>query len=536
MLTGNSEQGAAAQRSRAWPGTLTASAGLIMCLTLLARPFGIFKEILTARYFGTSADLDAFLLASSIPIFMCSILGGGMAQAVVPSLSAVAAESRERGWNLLTGLFYRITLFAVVFSALNYLAAPHVIGLLFPAQASDHALEIGIRAYRILSPALVGGMLTGLFTGASNTFHCYGATTMRAFAYNGSILAILILGHGRLGIHSLGWGILAAEFSQLIFVLPPLLKRGFRFQIRGLSARHGLALVMGTFLPAIVLSGMGQINYLVDRMLAMPLGEGCVSSLHYAWRMVLLPGTLVSVAFATPLLSHLSHHEAARDRREASRLMRDTARLLINMSIPLTMLMIVLSPSAVSLFNGWGKFSERGVFLTSVALFCYAPGLPFVIILPILVAGFMAVRKPWIPVLVSLPMIPLNWLLDRLLMGFLFHAGIAFSTSLVYGLNCFVLVVILNRHLPLWDQEKQGTPAGGRSLFFYMCVAILFAAVSAVHVRTGTRVHLRIEILLEIAIVSTMTLTGFLLLAYAFDMPFVKSLDHFLKRPAGKGD
>jgi len=505
--------------------SLAASVGLIVFLTILARPFGLFREILTATFFGTKRELDSFLLAASLPVFLCTILGGGLVQAIVPGLSAASEEDQEKGWSLLTRLASLFAILTIPFILLNILLAPHIVPLLFPSQALPETLTTGINVYRLIAPAILGAILAGLFVGSANTFHLYGHTTLRSVAYNAMIIISLIFFHKSLGIYSLGVGILLAEYSQLLIVLPPLWKKGYRFQTGSKQIGNYTHIVFSTFVPAIFLTGMGHINYLVDRILGMPLGEGCVSSLHYAWKLILLPASLLSVAFATPLLTFLSRHEARKERKETGLLFGKTAGTLLFFSIPVTFLLLLCRREIISLFYGWGRFDQSGVSLTSSALLFYSPGLPFQLLLPLFVAGFLAVKKPWIPVLVSLPLVPLNWFLDCVLMQHFSHAGIAFSTSLVFFINVIILFALLKRSLI----QKKVIPYGLHHFLFLFGSAVFFSMIWWAYASTkhmgGTS---RLGTLVELMIIGMITLGGYFIMAHAFGIESVKRLGNFI--------
>ena len=512
--------------------TVAASAALIIILTIFSRPFGILREILTAVYFGARIELDSFLLAASVPIFLCTILGGGLVQSIVPGLSDAAEGDENRGWEILTRLTGITVMAALPLVALNLLIAPYVIRFLFPPHATPDMLEKAVHTYRLLSFAIMGGMLSGLFVGAANTFHLYGYTTLRSIAYNSMIVLSLFLFHGVLGIFSLGVGILLAEYSQLFVVVPPLWKRGFRLQRGGASTGRSVGIVVGAYLPAVLLTGMNHVNYLVDRTLAMPLGEGCVSSLHYAWKLILLPASLLSVAFATPLLTFLSRHEARKERMEAGVLMQKTFGILLFFAIPVTFFLVVSCREIVILFYDWGKFDSKGVYLTSTALLLYAPGLPFQLLLPLYIAGFLSIKKAWIPVLVSLPLVPLNWFLDRVLMNTFSHAGIALSTSLVFFLNGAILYYLLSRfHLP-----PIGAGTFGKRRFSYpISIMVFFTMILLSHQigRYAGPPH-RVLIILELILVGMITMGGYLLLAHLFDIPVLRYFPSFIKRKTGE--
>lgn len=499
--------------------TISASIGIIIVLTLLSRPAGFLREVLTAAYFGTRLELDAFLLSSSIPVFLCTILGGGLAQAIVPALSKALDEGIEQAWSLLTCVFYRTMLVGLPLVILNHALAPWIVRYLYPQYAPAPILESGVLIYRLLSLAIAGGMISGLFIGAANAFHLYSHTTLRAVAYNFMVMLSLILFHRTLGAYSLGIGVLMAEYVQILVVLPPLWKRGFRFQAGTREIGAGYRLVLAAFLPAILLNGMGHVNYLIDRILALPLGEGCVSSLEYAWKLLLIPVSLLSVAFATPLLSFLSRHEARNERDKTSALFVKSTGMLFFLGIPATFLLLLMRRELIYLVYGWGRFDNDGVALTSWCLFFYSPGLPFQLLLPLCVAGFLAVRKSWIPVLVSLPLIPLNWYLDRLLMKTLHHAGIALSTSMIFVINVLVLYSILQSQF----SGKERLKLTIRHVIFLLCSVLFFISIWwAYGFGYRSQIPSRLLILTEMSIVGMIILGGYFLLSHAFK---IQSMD-----------
>lgn len=505
--------------------TLGASIGIIIVLTILSRPLGFFREILTAAYFGTGLELDSFLLASSIPLFLCTIVGGGLVQAIVPALSLASDKDENEGWSLLTQVAYRTILLAIPLVILNHILAPWVVGYLYPQHTPEAILESGVLVYRLLSLAIAGGMISGLFIGAANAFHFYGHTTLRSVAYNAVIMLSLVLFHKSLGVFSLGIGILLAEYIQLFVVLPPLWKRGFRFQSSPVKEKALTRMVLTAFLPAIVLNGMGHVNYLIDRILAMPLGEGCVSSLEYAWKLILIPVSLLGVAFATPLLSFLSRHEARNERDKTGALFIKITGMLFFLGIPVTFMLLLMRREIIYLIYGWGRFGANGVVLTSWCLFFYSPGLPFQLLLPLCVAGFLAIKKPWIPVMVSLPLIPLNWFLDRILMKTFLHAGIALSTSLIFLVNVLILYLILQRQFRRSDRLKFTY----RHALFLMCSILFFISIFWAY-GFGSRMQIphRFLIVTELSIVGIITMGGYLILAYVFQIQSLERIWNFI--------
>ncbi|MCM8823506.1 MAG: murein biosynthesis integral membrane protein MurJ, partial [Candidatus Omnitrophica bacterium] len=56
--------------------------------TLLSRILGFIRDVLIANFFGTSADLESFIVAFRIPNLLRSLFGEGFSESVAtPTLS-----------------------------------------------------------------------------------------------------------------------------------------------------------------------------------------------------------------------------------------------------------------------------------------------------------------------------------------------------------------------------------------------------------------------------------------------------------------
>ena len=64
---------------------------IVCCLGVVAKLVGIIKELVVARAFGRSDDIDAFLIAFLLPSFVLNIGMGSLGYALVP----VFVETRE---------------------------------------------------------------------------------------------------------------------------------------------------------------------------------------------------------------------------------------------------------------------------------------------------------------------------------------------------------------------------------------------------------------------------------------------------------
>ena len=142
--------------------------------TITSRILGFVRDIVFARYFGASAETDAFFLAFKIPNFMRRLFAeGSFSLAFVPVLSEVRARGDRRELRdlidhttgTLAGILFVIT-------AIGVLAAPVVLAIFAPGWLIEGRPEFWLSAdmLRITFPYILLISLTALSGGILNTF------------------------------------------------------------------------------------------------------------------------------------------------------------------------------------------------------------------------------------------------------------------------------------------------------------------------------------------------------------------------------
>src|SRR5690349_7452292 len=74
--------------------------------TLLIRVVGLVQQIIITRQFGQTADMDAYYIASSIPVLLAPMLSGAIESAVIPVYMKIRTQgSSEEASRLFSTLF-----------------------------------------------------------------------------------------------------------------------------------------------------------------------------------------------------------------------------------------------------------------------------------------------------------------------------------------------------------------------------------------------------------------------------------------------
>jgi putative peptidoglycan lipid II flippase len=200
--------------------------------------------------------------------------------------------------------------------------------------------------------------------------------------------------------------------------------------------------------PATIAASAVQVNVAVNSGFASGLGDGPMTYLNVAFRLMQLPLGIFGVAIATVTLPLISRSAAAGNLLEFRGALAHAMRLVMLLTIPSAIGLIVLAEPIISVIYEHGRFTASATEQTAGALRFYAIGLAAYSGVKVLAPAFYALDKRHLPMLVSLLSIAvnacLNWFFTfHLRLG---HRGLALSTSLVAITNFLLLYLMMRRY------------------------------------------------------------------------------------------
>jgi len=419
-------------------------------MTLLSRITGLVRESLKAAAFGAGAQMDAFEVAFRLPNILRRLFAeGAFSQAFVPIFSEY---HRQRGEGPTRELMSRVaTLLAVVLlgvTAAGVLAAPWLVYALATGfDRTPGKVELTAQMIRIVFPYLLFVSLVSLAGGVLNVFHRFAIPAFTPVLLNLSIIgaALFLAPYCEPPIVALAWGVLIGGVAQLALQVRPLWKLGMlpspRFDWRDAGVRRVLA-AMG---PAVLGVSAAQISALINTQLAASLGDGRVSWITYADRLMEFPTALLGVALGTVLLPMLARHHADANPAEYSALLDWGLRLAFLLALPAALALWLLAVPLVATLYQYGRFTANDVLQTRDALLGYSVGLLGLVLVKILAPGFYARQMMKIPVRIAIGTVLFAQTLAFILMHRIGHAGLTLATSLGACLNAGLLYWGLRR-------------------------------------------------------------------------------------------
>ncbi len=428
--------------SSPWHG-IAGAATLLMGLELLSQIAGLVKQMIVAAQFGTSSELDGYLVALAIAWLLRAWVMLPVKQTIIPMFRHDLAQLGEgAAWGRLSVLFNNIGVLLLVLALIVALAAPLLVDLVGPGL--DAATD-GLAAWlvRIL---VIGIVFAGLQNVLAQVMFSY-----RRFALSGVagaldnlvvVGALLVIG-GRWGVAGLAVAVVLGALVQFLVQLPVLWWHRALYVPRVDLGAPAMTEMRRLSLPLLLTAGGTELARITDRVFASWLAAGSLSALAFAHRLAVAANNLFIDTLQQATFPHFAQLSAEQKFGTLSRQLFRYFRLLLFVAIPVAAAIALMADVVVRAVYQRGAFDETSVRLTSQALLCYALGFPALSASRLLSRTFFGLKDTRTPTKVALARLSVRVLLCWALVGPLAHLGIALADSVSEVIKAVMLFVLL---------------------------------------------------------------------------------------------
>ncbi len=426
------------------PSKLLSAATIVFVVTTLGRLLGFVRDLVVARYFGATAETDAFLIAWMIPETVTPLLLDGALILVLIPLFSRELEDKDTLEGLLPRTLPPIAAALLALSIAVALSAPWTVPLLAPGLSAS-AKQDAIRMVGIASATIFFIGLAGYARAALNAREIWGIPAAVFAAYNLGILGSILLLHERLGIYSAALGLVLGSALMLLVQMPTFVRK---VGVPRLSFRLDRA-VFYEFVPFVpigifVLERHAQVY--VERFLGSFLEPGAISELNYATRLAQFP-TYAAITVALVSFPAVARAAAARRTGEVERVVEDNLKMVSALILPAMAWLIIFAPEVISLLLERGAFTAEDTAATASILRVYSSGLLAQTLIFVAIRPFYTYQgTTWLPVRSALIGLAVTIAVDVALLKSLGADGLAAGNAL--GISVTALLLI-------WDMKRR---------------------------------------------------------------------------------
>ncbi|MBQ8506550.1 MAG: murein biosynthesis integral membrane protein MurJ [Clostridia bacterium] len=424
---------------------LIRTTALVTVVIILSKVFGLLRDVITAGYYGTGIENDAYASAYTLFYLPVLLFNSCITATIVP----LFVEEREKhsldhSNNFASNAVNLFALAALVIAAVMFAFAEPIVKLIFQFDAAGIALTV--KMTRIMLLGLVFNIVSIVFSSLLNAMERFMAAQLTGFPLSVAVIASVVFFSGKLGIEAIAWGVFAASVLQML-ILIPFLKGWFKYTpvLNFRDKRfHRLLVLAG---PAVLSMGVSEINHLIDRSLASGLAAGSISAMNYAYKLITFLLGVLMVPLTTIMFSRMSKQAAANNKEGVLSSLRHSILLISLVALPIVAIAMILSNDVVKMIYMRGSFTMESVLLTGGVLMFYLIGVPSFGMRDFLNRTFHSVQDTKTPFYVSCLVVVLNIILNIILRRFMGARGLALATAISSYIGSAVMFVLLRRHM-----------------------------------------------------------------------------------------
>lgn len=532
---------------------ISAAALILSIFSFLSFILGILRDRLITGTFGAGNELDVYYTAFRIPDFIAMVLMmGAIGVAVIPIFTKTLIENKGSAFNYLSNLLNLSLVGLIIICAILFIFTPQLIFLIAPG-FSPEKKEITVLLTRImfLSPILMG--ISNIISAVLRVFQKFLITALAPLVYNlGSIIGIIFF-VPKIGISGLAWGIVLGAFLHLLIQVPALFRVGFKIKRIFNFLDKEFLLTLKLTIPRAIGLAAAQINLIVITIIGSMLIPGSVGIFSLANDLSLPIIGLIAIPFATAVFPALSLAFSKGEKKEMLQKFSSVFRQILFMLIPLTAIAFILRAHLVRIAFGTGRFDWSATKLTAACFGVFMLGLFAQGLIYLVAKTFYAMHNTKIPALTSIISVASTALLSCVFIWLLsfpniFSAFVGSALKIegmrnlaVVGLPLAVsLDAILQLTILLVFLKKKVGDFYGKEIFSSLkkvLAATLLTIVFSYFIRQliggfagSTTFWL---VLLQAGFAGGLGFAFYLLVAFIFKSPEVKSLKNFVLSQVG---
>lgn len=423
---------------------------LVMVIAVvLSKLLGMVRNMLLARFYGTSAMADAFAAASSLPLTIYDVtLGTAIASAFVPvfneKLTKEGKEPAERfGSNFLN-------------IAILFMMALAGLGMIFPKAAlfivasglSGEALSVATVLVRIILPVMAIAAGTYVFVGILQSYNSFMGPALISLISNIALILYFLVLDRHFGIYGLGVAFTVGWLLQLLSLLPYLRKEKFRYSFHIDFRSKDIKRVLLLTLPLFVAALAQPINQLISTNISSNLEEGALAAVNYAYQAYFVVSGIFSYCLSNLFFPEMSRCFARGDGEAAVGICRKMLGAIATIVLPIMAFLGGNSKPVIRLLYQGKNFTTEDTNLVGTLLTIYAAAMLFYSFQDILNKYFYSMQRVKIPVITAFVGIIINLGVSILAVRRMGIFGLAVGTLTAAGVMAVILLIFAKKISP----------------------------------------------------------------------------------------
>lgn len=425
---------------------------IIMLITIFSKLLGFAREISLSYFYGASNVSDAYLISLTIPTTIFSFIGTAISTCYIPVYNDIKKNGLIEADKFTSNLINILMLISIFFILIGLFFTGTIVRI-FASGFQGETLNLAIFFTRISLFGILFSTLTYVFNSYLQVNQNFILPALVGIPFD--LVAILSMALSvKYNKIILPIGSVLAIASQLVPVIPGVIKSGFKYSITFNIKDTNIKKVFSLSIPVLVGVSVNQINVLIDRTIASQISVGGISALTYANRLNWFVQGVIVMSVANVMYPTISKMVVDKNLIGLKKVLSECITAISLLVVPATVGAIIFAKPIVALLFGRGAFDAEAIEMTSNALVFYSIGMLGIGLREVLSRVFYSFQDTKTPVINAALGMLLNIILNIVLSKYLGISGLAFATSIAAIFTTGLLMIKLKKKIVSFGIKK----------------------------------------------------------------------------------
>lgn len=416
------------------------AAFLVMIISILSRFLGLFRDILVGYQFGVSIYTDAYKAAVSVPETIFTIVGLAISTVFIPMLSKVKYEkSKDEMFKFSNNIISILLVISIIVFSLGFLFTDKIVGFMFDGFTKDKFI-LTVFLTRITLFNLLFLSINACYTAMLQVCEDFVIPSILGMFFNAPMI-IYLLFFNDINIIGLTIANVIGNFLRVVVQVPVLYKHGYKFKLFINIKDERIKKILMLIIPVIIGSGANSLNMIVDMKVASSLGDGAVSALDFAQKIIVFANTAITTSIVSVMYPIMANKLNEGDNEGFSIYLKKSISIIALLLVPISIGFILLNKELISAFYERGKFNDIAVGITSSAFLGYSLVLPFTGIRDILNSSLFSMQKTKVTTINGVIGVVVNIILSISLSKIFGIFGVALASTIASMITAILLFI-----------------------------------------------------------------------------------------------
>lgn len=416
------------------------AAFLVMIISILIRFLGLFRDILVGYQFGVSIYTDAYKAAVSVPETIFTIVGLAISTVFIPMLSKVKYEkSKDEMFKFSNNIISILLVISIIVFSLGFLFTDKIVGFIFDGFTKDK-FTLTVFLTRITLFNLLFLSINACYTAMLQVCEDFVIPSILGMFFNAPMI-IYLLFFNDINIIGLTIANVIGNFLRVAVQVPVLYKHGYKFKLFINIKDERIKKILMLIIPVIIGSGANSLNMIVDMKVASSLGDGAVSALDFAQKIIVFANTSITTSIVSVMYPLMANKLNEGDNEGFSIYLKKSISIIALLLVPISIGFILLNKELISAFYERGKFNDIAVGITASAFLGYSLVLPFTGIRDILNSSLFSMQKTKVTTINGVIGVVINIILSISLSKIFGIFGVAIASTIASMITAILLFI-----------------------------------------------------------------------------------------------